>query len=409
MQLTPSQQAAVDRLIAAVDNRTRLVSMAGPAGTGKTTTMKTLHDELVGDPGDPESVVVTPTNKAAQVLRTKGVPADTLYSIFFTPVEDADGRLSFKPNHSVVGELTEGKLRFCPTIVVDESSMLVQWVIKQLQMMCNTLILVGDPHQLPPVNDKACPDGYFVTRQHDIELIEVLRQAEGSVILELATHIRNGSLPSDLIRSIAPRRAFSETYDGSQKIIAFTNNHRRLINQVSRRILGRRSVLPVPGDVLVSNSTVNDWIFNGTEVTVESFSWDSAARSPIAGAVVVGPDGRKADVAIDMHLFLGDQVAGAVPQPVLSAVESNKRTAQIKHDWPGAGSFSYGNCITAHKAQGSEYPSVIVMDERPVLSRVASQSTDMPRRWLYTAFTRAAENLIFAPKNWFDAAAKIAA
>lgn len=407
MQLTPSQQAAVDRLVSAADSNTRLVSLAGPAGTGKTTTMKALHDTLVGDLGDPECVVVTPTNKAAQVLRTKSVPADTLYSIFFTPVEDADGRLSFKPNHTLV-DLPDGKLRFCPTIVVDEASMLVQWVIKQLQMMCHSLILVGDHHQLPPVNDKACPDGYFVTRQHDIELTEVLRQAEGSIILELATHIRNNSLPSELLRGIAPRRAFSEVYDGSQKIIAFTNNHRRLINQVARRILGRRSVLPVPGDVLVSNSTVNDWIFNGTEVTVESFSWDSAARNPKASAQVVGADGRKAEVAIDMHLFLEDQVAGAVPPAVLSAVESNKRTAQIKHEWTAPGSFSYGNCITAHKAQGSEYPSVIVMDERPVLSRV-SQGTDMTRRWLYTAFTRASENLVFAPKNWFDAAAKIAA
>lgn len=408
MQLIPSQEAAVESLVSAVNSGTRLVSLAGPAGTGKTTTMKVLHSELVGDPGDPECVVVTPTNKAAQVLRWKGVPADTLYSIFFTPVEEADGRLSFKPNHTLL-EVPEGKLRYCPTIVVDESSMLVQWAIRQLQMMCKTLILVGDHHQLPPVGDKACPEGYFVTRQHDIELTEVLRQADGSVILELATHIRNGSFPADLIRSISPRRAFSETYDGSQKIIAFTNNHRRLINQVARRILGRRSVLPVPGDVLVANSTVNDWIFNGTEVTVESFSWDAAKRSPVAGLDVVGVDGRKAPgLLLDMHLFLEDQAPGGVPPAVLAAVESNKRAAQAKHDWPGAGSFSYGNCITAHKAQGSEYPSVIVMDERPVLSRVAN-GTDMPRRWLYTAFTRASENLIFAPKNWFDAAAKIAA
>lgn len=408
MQLTPNQQAAVESLIAAVDSRARLVSLAGPAGTGKTTTMKVLHDQLVGDPSDPECVVVTPTNKAAQVLRTKGVPADTLYSIFFTPLEEADGRLSFKPNHTIEGDLPDLKLRFCPTIVVDESSMLVQWSIRQLQMMCHTLILVGDPHQLPPVNDKACPDGYFVTRQHDVELTEVLRQADGSIILDLATHIRNGSLPADLVRSIAPRRAFSETYDGSQKIIAFTNAHRRMINSAARRILGRKSVLPVPGDVLVANGTVNDWIFNGTEVVVESFSWDSAKRSPKAGAWVVGLDGRRAEVAIDMHAFLEDQHPGTVPPVVLAAVESNKLAAKAKNEWSGPGVFFYGNCITAHKAQGSEYRSVIVVDERPALTRV-SQGTDMARRWLYTAITRASEDLVLAPKNWFEAAAKLAA
>lgn len=49
--------------------------------------------------------------------------------------------------------------------------------------------------------------------------------------------------------------------------------------------------------------------------------------------------------------------------------------------------FSWGYAITAHKAQGSEWPSVAVIDESDVFR-------EMGRRWLYTAVTRASDRLV---------------
>lgn len=48
--------------------------------------------------------------------------------------------------------------------------------------------------------------------------------------------------------------------------------------------------------------------------------------------------------------------------------------------------FDYGYALTCHKAQGSQWDSVMVIDE----SSVFKQNS---HRWLYTAITRAAEQL----------------
>ena len=48
--------------------------------------------------------------------------------------------------------------------------------------------------------------------------------------------------------------------------------------------------------------------------------------------------------------------------------------------------FDYGYALTCHKAQGSQWDSVMLVDE----SSVFKQNS---HRWLYTAITRAAEHL----------------
>ena len=53
--------------------------------------------------------------------------------------------------------------------------------------------------------------------------------------------------------------------------------------------------------------------------------------------------------------------------------------------------FDYSYCLTAHKAQGSEFKNVCVFDERPSLRNV---STSDKQRWYYTAITRAKERLL---------------
>jgi exodeoxyribonuclease-5 len=49
---------------------------------------------------------------------------------------------------------------------------------------------------------------------------------------------------------------------------------------------------------------------------------------------------------------------------------------------------SWGYAITCHKAQGSQYPTVIVVDDG------FGHSAEMRNRWLYTAITRAERGLL---------------
>jgi exodeoxyribonuclease-5 len=51
---------------------------------------------------------------------------------------------------------------------------------------------------------------------------------------------------------------------------------------------------------------------------------------------------------------------------------------------------SYAYVITVHKAQGSQWPRVLVIDESHVFDRM--QGTG--QRWLYTAVTRASEQVV---------------
>ena len=54
--------------------------------------------------------------------------------------------------------------------------------------------------------------------------------------------------------------------------------------------------------------------------------------------------------------------------------------------------FTYGYAITGHKAQGSEWAKVLVVEERFPFS------AEDHKRWLYTACTRASEKLVVIKK-----------
>lgn len=397
MDLTPSQERSLEAVLTAATARQKVISLAGPAGTGKTTMLQSIADEISSD-----AVVVTPTNKAAAVLRKKGVPdAATLYSRFFTSYEEAPGKIRFEPNYQVTESgrgLGPDKLDFADVILLDEASMLQTWLVQHLKKMCNTLVMIGDPHQLPPVGDRQNPDGYFCTRRHDAELTEVLRQGADSPILGLATDIRQGRLPPAKVQQFLPRQPFGTWYDGSQKLVAFTNAHRRELNGWARQVLGIKGTLPKAGDKMVCNSTVSDHLFNGTEFVVREFHWKD--KSHLAGLSLTTEDGVEMDVMLDMVFFLEDLPAAAVPEDILAAVRTARQASVAKGDETTGISASYSYCITCHKAQGSEWESVCVVDERFVLGKVDPTGVTA-RRWLYTAVTRARENLLFPDFRWF--------
>ncbi|MCD8205964.1 MAG: ATP-binding domain-containing protein [Clostridia bacterium] len=49
--------------------------------------------------------------------------------------------------------------------------------------------------------------------------------------------------------------------------------------------------------------------------------------------------------------------------------------------------FEYGYCVTCHKAQGSEYDKVVLIDETDTVKCEKD-------KWLYTAITRAKKELV---------------
>lgn len=414
MTPTASQAAAIDKILSCVAADQKIIKLSGAAGTGKTTIIACLMSELA------DVVLCTPTNKAAQVLITKGMDAATLYKRFYI-LEEGNRARGVKPRFiscrrtceawaELKGgdwsqyeyKLPDGKRAFADTIIVDEASMLTTRSVVELSKMCNTLILVGDHHQLPPVGDNENPAGYFANLKADAELTEVLRQTEGSLILTLANEIRIGSPRVDrMLKDFQPQDDFADWIKREARIIAFTNKERQRANAAARRILGYTSPLPQLGDrVMVMNNYSDDFI-NGTEAIVLDFDWDGVSQT----AMVSLDNGLGAVLHTSMLMApLVDDLVSSQKELILDNWEPKPLEEEFLE-------LTYGYCLTGHKAQGSEYPSVAVLNQRDLIykiqknnPRAGMSAEDYVRRWTYTVATRARKELAFAPTWWAQSA-----
>jgi exodeoxyribonuclease V len=406
MKLTETQESAVARIVQSIERGGDLLSISGAAGTGKTTLISALSDIFATN--GRVTAVCTPTLKAAQVLRAKGIEASTFYKIFYVLEKHKDrGKPRFVSCQAFAemnkGGLPPGKKEHVDVLIIDEASMLSGQRLVELRRMCGTLILVGDHNQLPPVGDYKYPLGVFAEMQHTVTLTEVLRQAEGSMILTLATEIRNaGPRVGKMVAHFEPQESFASLVESGIQVIAFTNRERQRINTVVRRILGRDSYAPVPGDMMLVTNNFTEDLVNGTVVELVSLDWD--ARGYKAQAVLRLDSGALAEAAVNMETFIDDQVEGVgrvlchgIPATIVPLENDNADYLEL----------TYAYCLTAHKAQGSEWDSVIVIDQRGLIQKIQSNNSgsgmspeEYVRRWFYTAVTRARTKLYIAP-NWF--------
>lgn len=400
--LTSDQQQAMLTILKKIEQSQDIVSLNGHAGTGKTTALRVLVDLLYDKGRTP--VVVTPTNKAATVLQSKGVDATTVFAKFFTleEVSRRPKKMTFVPNYQLY-KLGSGKISQADVVIVDEGSMLTSWVLKHLQKMADTIVLVGDGAQLPPVGDIDNPRGYFCTRKHDAELTKVLRN-DGAV-LKLANAIRtspDGRRIKLDIENYYPGDDFETTFvlDRPQ-LICWRNVVRRTLNVRARKTLGIAGVLPVPGDLMICRDNYEDMLLNGGQVTLESFTWDGSGRT--ARVSLTLPCGTQKMADMDMLRFFEDQLPAQVRQ-YMDLIE------RYSHEEEEGAALTYGYSITAHSAQGGEWPHVVVVDEREGIHGMSKKMfsenprnvlpDDACRRWFYTAVTRAKESVSVVGDRW---------
>lgn len=415
MELTASQATALEAILAGVEAREKLLSLSGAAGTGKTTLIKRLTEEIMGD-----VAVCTPTNKAAQVLESKKISASTFFKKFY--ILDGKPQRGQKPRFiscrrflddiaraRAEGKdwrdyehcLPEGKRAHTEVLIIDEASMVTSRMIHEMQKMCDTLILVGDHNQLPPVGDPDYPEGVFGSLKHTAELTEIMRQDEGSLILTLASELRSGGgRVEKMLRHFEPQESFQSLVKAGAQMIAFTNKERQRINFVCRKVLGFSKPTPMPGDRMVVTNNFSDDLINGTVVEVADFQWNG--RSHLASVVLLLGNGARFTTLMDLRSFIDDQISSQ--QMILAESLEYPRSdddEEIRLE------MTWAYCLTAHKAQGSEWDNVVVFDQRSLIHKIqrgdprAGLSPDeYVRRWTYTAITRARKGLYVAP-TWF--------
>ena len=396
MDLSPQQQHALDQAATwfetAVAEKNLIFRVFGYAGTGKTTIAKMFPDIVDGT-----VLFASYTGKAAHVLREKGCfGAMTLHSLIYKPksksaenlrklqaeyVTKADAGASERVLQALRTKIQieqdnvkrpafainpDSVLSSAKMLIVDEVSMVNEQMAEDLLSFGVPILALGDPAQLPPVKG----GGYFTNETPDVLLTEVHRQAQGSPILHLATEVREGrGLGNAKAGMVVPKGVLSiEDLAKYDQVLVGTNKSRRLVNTRMRAFMGHGDPLPVVNDRLICTRNDSDTgLLNGSQWMVEHVIHDLDEPDRIH-LNLRSTDGNEI-VSCEAHAapFRGEEV------PYFEI-----REAQC---------FEYAYAMTVHKSQGSQFDSVVLIDES---HRFPSASR---RSWLYTGITRAAHDL----------------
>lgn len=385
MKLTRKQEEGLKIAVDRFKHHEKYTCIAGYAGTGKSTLVKFIVAAL----GVPEEEVcyATFTGKAAQVLLKKGNKnVSTLHKLLYRSIPRPDGTFIRLPVSSIGYSI----------VIVDEVSMAPKTLMKLLFSYNVHVICLGDPFQLPTIEKEE--DNGLLASPH-IFLDEVMRQAAESEIIRLTMDIRENkpieynAMGKEVL--ILPKAQLnSGMYTWADQIIVGTNATRIGVNKQMREILGREGTL-TKGDKVIclknywENIADNeDPLVNGTIGYVDNIYDDflllpkafGGKQIDITRVNFTSDSGAGfGNLGLDTHMVLTGEKC--VDWKTAYKVNKSKRFMLPLE-------FTYGYAITCHKAQGSEFDKVLVLEEKFPFNK------EEHARWLYTACTRASEKLV---------------
>lgn len=357
--LTEEQNLAVSKIKDWFENdkTSDEFKLGGYAGTGKTTIIKTILEQFC------ENHIVNCaafTGKACSVLHRKGIRASTLHSLMYDVSIDGKETI-FTKRHTIPSQPD--------LIIVDEASMISTNLYNDLKSFKKKYLFVGDPGQLEPVGDN--PD---LMRSPDFILNKIHRQAEQSPIIRLATSIRQGG---SLVKTTEPNLEIrnknwtAQEFMAHDQIICAKNKMRTDLNNRYRLQLKYPTKTLTIGDkIIVLRNNLFHGVFNGLILKVNLIKYEDTLTWTINAT---------------------DEVENSYFSIPIWKEPFQNETFDVKQTPPSRRIIyaDYGYVITCHKAQGSEWDKVLVIDEL-----MPPKLWDM-KRWRYTAITRAAKCLTY--------------
>ena len=354
--------------------RSPVLILTGGPGTGKTTTVRALlsllHERDLG------VLLAAPTGRAARRLaEATQHPAGTIHR----SLEYAGGvgmdRWGRNDQNPLDAEM----------IVVDETSMLdlllAHHLVKAVRRGAH-LLFVGDADQLPSVGPGAVlRDLLESAAVPAIHLDTIFRQAADSGIIANAHAINHGALPAVNEDNPAGDFFWADRADPRECAEA-------IVKIMTTRIRSRFPQFDPIHDVQVLAAT-----HRGPAGVAELNAALQQALNPPdparAEATIGGTLYRAGDRVIQMRNNYELDVSNG-DLGVITAIDDEERTLTIQFDaerivayqWSELDEVALAYAISVHKAQGSEYPAVIV----PVLRYYGHL---LNRSLLYTAVTRA--------------------
>jgi len=441
------QELALNKLASFIfsKDKEQLFLLRGFAGTGKTTIIGSLVKNLWHT--KKKAVLLAPTGRAAKVISNySGKKAFTIHKQIYFPKKQSGGGVQFvlSPNKNrntifIVDEASMIPDAPSDSKLFENGSLLDDLIYYVYSGHDCKLILIGDTAQLPPVKLDLSPaldenrlELNYNKNVINVELNEVMRQGIESGILFNATNLREqlqGEFYEEFrfehigfpdIHRLVDGHEIQEMIDGaySQKgkeetaIIVRSNKRANLYNQnIRERILFLENELAV-GDFMMVVKNNYFWLKPNTEAGFIANGDIIEILELFAIKDLYGF--RFAEVKVQMvdypnqkpfeTVLLLDTIKAETPS--LSYEDGNRLYQEVIKDYAHEKSkyrqfmsvknnrffnalqvkFSYA--ITCHKSQGGQWNSVFV--EQPYLPNGLSKEY---LRWLYTAITRAKENL----------------
>lgn len=368
MDWGPQQLEALRLIRAWLNNKAgpQVFYLAGFAGVGKTV----IAGEVASWMGNVKFAAYT--GKAASVMQQKGcVGAQTIHRLIYAFDEHATSRsIDGQPKFNLS---TRSELIGADLLILDEVSMVDFSMARDLLSFRVKTLVLGDPAQLPPVGDDA---GFFTSKAPDFQLTEIHRQAENDPIIKLSRIAREGGLlkfgtygKSMVIRNSEVTMAMAK---GVDQILCGKNATRRQKNAKMRTSLGRSGLFAAGDKIVCTRNNYDLGLLNGSIWQVEDVEFQDEKETVMTiRGMDPGSEREVLSVTATNAVLLGTEK---------ELSDKDARTLAF---------FDFGYCITCHKAQGSQWGSLLVFFE-------AAAFKDDAAKWAYTAITRAAERIIIA-------------
>jgi len=440
------QYEGISRIRHWLKNGETFFTLAGYAGTGKSTCIKKIIDEYR------RSIVVSaPTHKAKKVLiDTTDQQAQTLHALLgLRPDVDLD---NFNPNEPEFGPVAEPKIGDYDFVIIDEASMinedLYNMIVERTKNTTTKVLFMGDPAQIPPVGEK---ESVVFSQPHEIyQLTKIERQNDTNPLWLIYDTLRNNltqpsggfkrrtmmndlgegvifTMDKDVFRNSILEKYKSEDFklkSDYAKVIAWRNATVMAANNVIRTSLfGKDTDFIEIGDILMAYRSVRstnaryniiensaDYRVVGKGSLEENKYKIKGYRVKIREDLPHGKFKHKEIFIVDindhdnlhryaeLHDIYRDTaknqkgVVGAWSEyydfrrhNILMKTITKHRDGTSRRKFEIINKdMDYGMAITAHKAQGSTYTHIFVMENDIDVNKLVKERNQLK----YTSFTR---------------------
>lgn len=414
--LTEDQEAACKAFASFMMNSKQdMFVLKGYAGTGKTTLVKYLLDRLPNllktqkllkpdSKGYNVSLTAT-THKAAEALESAlGHPVRTIHSLLGLVVRfNPELRKNeLKPAKGKNNFIIENELIF-----IDEASFighsLLSWIRKRTQK-CK-LVFIGDPAQLLDVGSQYSP--VFSVPLPGAEMTTIVRQAEGSPIIKLASQFRD-VLKTGQFFSFAPdgqviqhvdKATFQQQIEQEFLRPDWGHNDSKILTWTNKSAIAYNNHL-VAKNKGTHTFQVDDYAVCNAHIPHGNYKNGAIVRiTKINKGMECGIDGHILELDHQHEVFLPDvwrstETTTRVLEKYLDSIShltSDFKNDQIAHYFYNLADLRALFACTINKSQGSTYERVFIdLDDL----RRCNQGTQLARL-LYVAVSRARTGVIF--------------